>query len=91
MKMPYPTLLLFVPFDFYNYSLLSIFLATIARALTLLDWGSGDLTGSAQFCNYDPIFFLILFTKKQPKTRSRWLNCALRGEEAVYWVSIGQQ
>ena len=42
MKMPYPTLLLFVPFDFYNYSILSIFLATIARALTLLDRGSGE-------------------------------------------------
>ena len=23
------------------------------------------------------------------KTRSRWLNCALREDEAVYWVSIG--
>ena len=24
-------------------------------------------------------------------TRSSWLNCALRGDEAVYWVSTGQQ
>ena len=24
-------------------------------------------------------------------TRLSWLNCALRGDEAVYWVSIGQQ
>ena len=23
------------------------------------------------------------------KTRSSWLNCALREDEAVYWVSIG--
>ena len=23
------------------------------------------------------------------KTRSSWLNCALRDDEAVYWVSIG--
>ena len=23
------------------------------------------------------------------KTRSNWLNCALRDDEAVYWVSIG--
>ena len=22
-------------------------------------------------------------------TRSRWLNCALRDNEAVYWVSVG--
>ena len=22
-------------------------------------------------------------------TRSSWLNCALRDDEAVYWVSIG--
>ena len=25
------------------------------------------------------------------KARSSWLNCALRGDEAVYWLSIGQQ
>ena len=25
------------------------------------------------------------------QTRSSWFNCALRGDEAVYWVSIGQQ
>ena len=25
----------------------------------------------------------------QIKTRSSWLNCALRDDEAVYWVSIG--
>ena len=25
------------------------------------------------------------------ETRSSWVNCALRGDEAVYWVSIGQQ
>ena len=25
------------------------------------------------------------------KTRSSWLNCALRGDVAVYWVSIGHQ
>ena len=24
------------------------------------------------------------------ETRSSWLNCGLRGDEAVYWVSIGQ-
>ena len=24
-----------------------------------------------------------------PKNRSSWLNCALRDDEAVYWVSIG--
>ena len=23
------------------------------------------------------------------KTRSSWLNCALRDDEALYWVSIG--
>ena len=25
----------------------------------------------------------------QAQTRSSWLNCALRGDEAVYWVSVG--
>ena len=27
--------------------------------------------------------------KNSRKTRSSWLNCALRDDEAVYWVSIG--
>ena len=30
--------------------------------------------------------FEVLFTEE---TRSSWLNCALRDDEAVYWVSIG--
>ena len=29
--------------------------------------------------------------QKKKRTRSSWLNCALRGDEAVFWVSIGQQ
>ena len=29
--------------------------------------------------------------EKTRDTRSSWLNCALRGDEAVYWVGIGQQ
>ena len=28
-------------------------------------------------------------TKDYQNTRSSWLNCALRDDEAVYWVSIG--
>ena len=28
-------------------------------------------------------------SRKVVKTRSSWLNCALRDDEAVYWVSIG--
>ena len=27
---------------------------------------------------------------KLKQTRSSWFNCALRDDEAVYWVSIGQ-
>ena len=27
--------------------------------------------------------------EKKEVTKSSWLNCALRDEEAVYWVSIG--
>ena len=42
------------------------------------------------------IFFLVFFTFSlfslhfKKKTRSSWFNCALRDDEAVYWVSIGQ-
>ena len=28
--------------------------------------------------------------EKIKETRSSWLKCALRDDEAVYWVSIGQ-
>ena len=28
--------------------------------------------------------------KNITRTRSSWLNCSLRDDEAVYWVSIGQ-
>ena len=33
--------------------------------------------------------YQILGYYRQHKTRSSWLNCALRDDEAVYWVSIG--
>ena len=32
-----------------------------------------------------------LFFLRWHKTRSFWINCALKGDEAVYWVSIGQR
>ena len=37
-------------------------------------------------------FVLLLVSKNCQKiflTRSSWLNCALRDDEAMYWVSIG--
>ena len=40
-------------------------------------------------CQYKTcwIFFSVLAWIS--KTRSSWLNCALRDDEAVYWISIG--
>ena len=35
------------------------------------------------------IFKHLCFNKNKQKTRFSWLNCALRDDEAVYWVSIG--
>ena len=32
---------------------------------------------------------LVLKRAKIISTRSSWLNCALRDDEAVFWVSIG--
>ena len=29
--------------------------------------------------------------RKMEENRSSWINYALRGDEAVYWVNIGQQ
>ena len=31
------------------------------------------------------------FVELKFETRSSWLNCALRDDEAVFWVSIGQK
>ena len=43
---------------------------------------------SAQICS--TLSLLCTVTRiKLTKTRSSWLNCALRDDEAVYWVSIG--
>ena len=33
--------------------------------------------------------FLMFDIGFDNKTRSSWLNCALRDDEAVYWVSLG--
>ena len=46
---------------------------------------------SSHSTNFD-VFLLILEASKNLctwGTRSSWLNCALRDDEAVYWVSIG--
>ena len=34
------------------------------------------------------IQFLFESIESHDKTRSSWVNCALRDEEAVYWVSV---
>ena len=36
-----------------------------------------------------PVPNLQELDEKVKSTRSSWLNCALRDDEAVYWVSIG--
>ena len=36
----------------------------------------------------DQISDIQCHPKRIRKTRSSWLNCALRDDEAVYWVSI---
>ena len=32
---------------------------------------------------------ILIQIEMQLQTRSSWLNCALRDDEAVYWVSLG--
>ena len=41
------------------------------------------------FRNSTKLFLLKTTKVNQILTRSSWLNCALRDDEAVYWVSIG--
>ena len=56
-----------------------------------------DLISVAASCNAKGCLELdgLEYTKKNSlqssKTRSSMLDCALRGDEAVYWVGIGQQ
>ena len=35
------------------------------------------------------LYFIFLLYGQQELTRSSWLNCVLRDDEAVNWVSIG--
>ena len=40
--------------------------------------------------NETSFFILEIYVcESRIMTRSSWLNCALRDDEAVYWVSIG--
>ena len=45
-----------------------------------------DDTGSVEGNN---AFIYCAKLRRSCKTRSSWLNCALRDDEALYWVSIG--
>ena len=40
-------------------------------------------------CNSDGAFSMHVTLEGKENTRSSWLNCTLRDDEAVYWVSIG--
>ena len=42
-----------------------------------------------QFSTLQLNFQFSIYQGNEPITRSSWLNCALRYDEAVYWVSIG--
>ena len=47
-------------------------------------WVDGSQMGSVEYSDRR-----IRKMKIMMITRSSWLNCALRDDEAVYWVSIG--
>ena len=44
--------------------------------------------GGLRFSAMDESVFCAILTELK-LTRSSWLNCALRDDEAVYWLSIG--
>ena len=45
--------------------------------------------GMVGVLEYPTLFFTMTWVISSLKTRSSWLNCALRDDEAVCWVSIG--
>ena len=49
---------------------------TFLKAISIQNWPVGRTGLSVGSANTE-------------KTRSSWLNCALRDDEAVYWVGIG--
>ena len=72
-------------FDYLNPSLISKGFANICHfqnfaRIVLFKFVVSDIITCNSFLQYLP--FVIL-------TRSSWLNCALRDDEAVYWVSLG--
>ena len=42
----------------------------------------------AQWCWKHESLYMMSLLKNMTTTRTSWLNCALRDDEAVYWVSI---
>ena len=64
----------------YGENLLMLFNLSISLYLTLAQSATNTKTKSLQ--TREQIY-------KKKKTRSSWLNCALRDDEAVYWVSVG--
>ena len=49
----------------------------------------GDRATSVEKSAGNYIWIIERIFRKIFETRSSWLNCALRDDEAVYWVSIG--
>ena len=76
--------------DFPNYN---SFLFTPNLLLLLLSWLFFCFVFSS-FSSFSSLVvknFLYSFSPHNHtvQTRSSWLNCALRDDDAVYWVSIG--
>ena len=51
--------------------------------------GENEIEAHFRQWNSGLIFTLHLHKGVSIVTRSSWLNCALRDDEAVHWVSIG--
>ena len=49
----------------------------------------GWIVNKVRICVLLFLYFIFLLYGQQELTRSSWLNCVLRDDEAVNWVSIG--
>ena len=82
-KLPSSGQFWYSPYWFWKTRFVFVFIFILENSIRL--WCSICVTTNTDYYAQTSI------SPKLTKTRSSWLNCALRGDKAVYWVSIGQQ
>ena len=82
-KLPSSGQFWYSPYWFWKTRFVFVFIFILENSIRL--WCSICVTTNTDYYAQTSI------SPKLTKTRSSWLRCALRGDEAVYWVSLRKQ